>query len=150
VITNSMSTAISASRERVWQALTTPRELIRWNDQIVSLVEPAPGYPRVGQRSRWRYLMGGVEITATQTIQRLDIGERLQSEIRLGLFHFDETYALQSDPDDASRTRASLRVSASNSIPIVGGAIDRFEVRRLTVALIDSRLRSVQKWCENH
>ncbi len=149
MITSAISTAISASRERVWHALTTPSELIRWNDQIVSLVEPAPGYPRVGQRSRWRYLMGSVEITATQTIRRIELGERLQSEIRLGLFHFDETYALQSDPEDTRRTRVSLRVTASNSIPVVGGTIDRFEVRRLTAALIDSRLRSVQKWCEN-
>jgi uncharacterized protein YndB with AHSA1/START domain len=149
VITSAISTAIGATRERVWRALTTPSELIRWNDQIVSLVEPAPGYPQIGQRTRWRYRMGSVEVTAIQTIRRLDHQERLQSEMSMGLFHFDETYLLQTDPVDAGRTRVSLRVTASNSIPIVGGTIDRFEVRRLTADLIDSRLRSVQKWCEN-
>jgi hypothetical protein len=148
VITSAISTAIPATRERVWRALTTPSELIRWNNQIVSLIEPAPGYPQVGQRSRWRYRMGGVEITAVQIIRQLDPGKRLQSEMHLGLFRFDETYALQTDPVDR-RTRVSLRVTASNSIPVVGGTIDRFEVRRLTANLIDSRLRSIQKWCEN-
>ena len=145
-----MSTAIGASRERVWRALTIPSELIRWNDQIVSMVDPGPGYPRVGQRSRWRYTMGSVEITVTQTISRIDLGKRLQSEFCLGLFRFDETYSLQTDPIEPKRTRVSLRVTASNSIAVVGGTIDRFEVRRLTTNLIDSRLRSVQKWCENN
>jgi len=143
-----MSTAIGASRARIWRALTTPSELIRWNDQIVSLVEPAPGYPKIGQSSRWRYAMGSIEVSATQTIRELDVERRLQSEILLGLFHFDETYSL--DPVGASRTRVSLRMTASNSIPVVGGALDRFEVRKLTADLIDSRLRSVQRWCENH
>jgi uncharacterized protein YndB with AHSA1/START domain len=150
VITSALSTVISASRERVWRALTTPSELIRWNDQIISLVEPAPGYPRVGQRSHWRYVMGSVEITVTQTIRRLDLEERLQSEFDLGLFHYDETYVLQTDPVDTGRTRVSLRVVASNSIPVVGGTLDRFEVRKLAAGLIDSRLRSVRDWCENH
>ena len=54
LITSAMSTAVSATRERVWQALTTPSELIRWNDQIVALLDPLPDYPRVGQQSRWR------------------------------------------------------------------------------------------------
>ncbi len=145
-----MSTAIGASRERIWRALTTPSELIRWNDQIVSLVEPAPGYPQIGQRSRWRYAMGSVEVMATQTIRALDVEQRLQSEFLLGLFHFDETYSLHPDRTDASRTRVSLKMTASNSIPVVGGALDRFEVRKLTTDLIDARLRSVQHWCENH
>jgi hypothetical protein len=48
------------------------------------------------------------------------------------------------------RTRLSLRVVASNSTPVVGGSMDRFEIRRLSTELIDSRLRAVQKWCENH
>ena len=39
-----------------------------------------------------------VEITVTQTISRIDLGKRLQSEYCLGLFHFDETYSLQTDP----------------------------------------------------
>lgn len=93
--------------------------------------------------------MGSVEITVSQTIRRIDPGERLESEYRLGLFHFDETYDLQTDPVDAGRTRVSLRVTASNSIPFFGGSLDRFAVRKLSTELIDSRLRSVQKWCEN-
>jgi hypothetical protein len=38
---------------------------------------------------------------------------------------------------------------AENSIPIVGGLLDRFAVRRLAAQIVDSKLRSLQKWCEN-
>jgi len=40
-----------------------------------------------------------------------------------------------------------MRVVASNSIPIVGGEIDRFDVREMATNHVDLTLRSVQKWC---
>ena len=123
VITSVISTAITANRERVWQALTTPSELIRWDDQIVALLDPVPGYPRVGQRVRWRYHIGSIQIVAHQTIREIQPRERLQSAISLGLFRSDETYALADELNAPDRTRLSLKVVASNSIPVVGGHI---------------------------
>lgn len=149
MITSAISTAISAKRARVWRALTTPSELIRWDDQIVALLDPVVGYPRVGQRVRWRYHVGAIQIVVHQTIQEIQPRERLQSAISLGLFRFDETYALADEHSSPDRTRLSLKVVASNSIPVVGGLLDRFAVRRLSAELIDARLRSIQKWCEN-
>lgn len=150
MITSAMSTAIAASRQRVWHALTTPSELIRWNDQLIALLDPLTDYPRVGQRSRWRVSFGSVEIIAHQTIRDLLPLEKLQSAMAMGLFRFDETYGLSSDPGDGQRTHLGLRVIASNSLPVVGGSLDRFAVRELATDLIDARLRSIQKWCENH
>ncbi len=149
MITSAISTAITANRERVWRALTTPSELIRWDDQIVALLDPVPGYPSVGQRVRWRYHIGSVQIVAHQTIREIRPRERLQSAISLGLFRFDETYDLADELQTPDRTRLSLKLVASNSIPVVGGLLDRFAVRRLSAELIDARLRSIQKWCEN-
>jgi hypothetical protein len=35
-------------------------------------------------------------------------------------------------------------------VPVVGGELDRFDVRRLAAEMVDRNLRSIQKWCENH
>ncbi len=145
-----MSTLITAERKRIWRALTTPSELIRWDDQLIALLDPAPDYPRIGQQVRWQYRIGSVPVIVHQTIQRVQQGERLQSAISRGVFCFDETYTLADEIALPDRTRLSLRVVASNSTPLVGGLMDRFEIRRLSAELIDSRLRAVQKWCENH
>jgi hypothetical protein len=145
-----MSTLITAERDRVWRALTTPSELIRWDDQIVELLDSAPGYPQLGQQVRWRCRIGAVPIVVHQTIQEVQPGERLQSAISRGVFCFDETYTLADEPGLPDRTRLGLKVVASNSAPLVDGLMDRFAIRRLSAELIDSRLRAIQKWCENH
>ena len=144
-----MSTLIHAQRDRIWRALTTPSELIRWDEQLVALIDPAPDYPQLGQQVRWRSRIGSVPIVIHQTIQKIQPGEQLQSAISRGVFSFDETYTLADEIDLPDRTRLSLRVVASNSTPVVGGSLDRFQIRRLSAELIDSRLRAVQKWCEN-
>jgi hypothetical protein len=145
-----MSTLITAKRERVWRALTTPSELIRWDDQIIALLDSVSDFPRLGQQIRWRYRIGSVPVVVHQTIQEVKQGERLQSAISRGVFCFEEAYTLADDIALPDRTRLSLKVVASNSTPLVGGLMDRFAIRRLSAELIDSRLRAVQKWCENH
>ncbi len=145
-----MSTLITAERDRIWRALTTPNELIRWDDQLVELLDPVPDFPKLGQQVRWRYRIGSVPIIVHQTVQEVLPGERLQSAISRGVFCFDETYTLADEVAQPDRTWLSLKIVATNSTPIVGGSIDRFEIRRLSAELIDSRLRAVQKWCENH
>lgn len=150
MITSSMSTLITAERGRIWRALTTPSELIRWDDQLVALLDPVPDYPRLGQQVRWRYRIGSVPIVVHQIIQEVQPGERLQSAISRGVFCFGETYTLADEVGLPDRTRLSLKVVASNSMPVVGGLMDRFAIRRLFAEMIDSRLRAVQKWCENH
>jgi len=145
-----MSTLITAERDRVWRALTTPSEVVRWDEQVVELLDPLPDFPQLGQQVRWRCRVGSVPIVVHQTIQEVQPGERLQSSISRGVFCFDEIYTLADEPEARERTRLSLRVVASNSTAVVGGTMDRFAIRRLSAELIDTRLRAVQKWCENH
>jgi len=145
-----MSTLITAERDRVWRALTTPSELVRWDDQVLELLDPLPDYPQLGQQVRWRCRIGTVPIVVHQTIQEVSPGERLHSAISRGVFCFDETYTLAGEPGLPDRTRLGLKVVASNSTPLVGGSMDRFAIRRMSAELIDSRLRALQKWCEDH
>lgn len=145
-----MSTLITAERDRVWRALTAPSELIRWDEQIIELLDPVPDYPQLGQQVRWRCRIGSIPIVVHQTIQEVQPGERLQSAISRGVLCFDETYTLAQELALPDRTRLSLKIVASNSMPVVDGMMDRFAIRRLSAELIDSRLRAIQKWCENH
>ena len=57
-----MSVVINANRPSVWRALTTPSELIRWDDRLLELLESAEGYPSPGQHIRWRYRLGTVRV----------------------------------------------------------------------------------------
>jgi hypothetical protein len=77
-------------------------------------------------------------------------GELLHTISSLGLFRFDETFTLGQDGEDLDRTRVILKLRAENSLPVVGGLLDRFAVRRVATEIVDRKLRSVQKWCEGH
>jgi uncharacterized protein YndB with AHSA1/START domain len=144
-----MSTVIGSARSRVWRALTAPGEMIRWDERAVALLDPADDYPAVGRAVRWRYRVGTVPVVLHDRPLEVVAGQRLRSRIDLGLFHFDGTYALADEPGSPDRTRVTLKLVAENSVPVVGGLLDRFGVRRIGAQLADSRLRQLQKWCEN-
>ncbi len=144
-----MSTVIGAERARVWRALTEAAEVLRWDDHVLELFGPAGDYPQVGHKVRWRYRLGAIPVVLHECPLEVIPDARLRSSVALGLFHFEETFQLAAEPGDDQRTRLSLKLIASNSVPIVGGALDRFAVRRLANEFIDAKLRAVQKWCEN-
>jgi len=144
-----MSTAIGSSRARVWRALTDPDELMGWDERRVSLVDAAAAYPSVGEPVRWRYQLGSVLVILRDEPLEIDPGARLRSSLAFGQLELDETCTLGSEPGDPERTRLGLRVVASNSVPLVGGMLDRFSVREFVSEHADARLRAVQKWCEN-
>ena len=150
MITVAMSTAISASRDRVWRALTSPDELCRWDDRTDTLLDPGQDYPSVGRPVRWRGRMGPVTVILRDDPLEVIPGGRLRSKIATGLFRFDQTFTLNDDGGNGDRTRLTLKLVASNSLPVVGGMLDRFAVRRLATDLVNDRLRAVQKFCENH
>jgi hypothetical protein len=148
VITIAMSALIGAPRKRVWRALTVPEEIIRWDERLLSLTAAAPEHPRVGESVRWRCRLGSVAVDLVERPIEVVSCQRLLSEISLGLFRFEETCGLADEAGDESRTRLSLRLVASNSVPLVGGLLDRFEVRQLATTMVDSKLKALQRWCE--
>jgi hypothetical protein len=151
VITIAMSTVVHSPRDRVWRALTSPSELIRWDERKLSLEEPVNGYPSTEHAARWRYQLGSVAVELFDQPLEVMPRQRLRHAMSIGSsFAFEEIYTLVDD-GGGENTRLSLRLaSSSNSIPLVGGTLDRFDVRRLASEIVDGSLRSIQKWCENH
>jgi hypothetical protein len=149
VITIAMSTVIAAGRGDVWRALTSPAQLIRWDERLIELLEPADGYPQVGQRVRWRYRLGRIPVVLRDRPFEVKPPERLQCSVSLGLLRFTTAYTLGVETGGPDRTKLALRLATPNSVPVVGGAMDRFDVRRAAAEFVDARLRALQKWCEN-
>lgn len=145
VLTTAFSALIHAPRERVWQALTSPAELIRWDKAILALIEPADDFPAVGSRIRWRYKLGSVPVELRERPLEMVPEARLRSNVSLGLFRFEQTWQLASDRD---ATRLGIHLAANNSIAVVGGTVDRFDVRRLAAEYVDGKLRALRQWCE--
>lgn len=144
-----MTVLVEAPRARVWRAIAEPAETLQWDEQRLAPLEGS-GSPQPGDRQRWRYRLGSIPIVLTEQTLEVATGERLRSAVALGLFRFERTWTLADDVGDGPRTRVSLRLTASNSIPVLGGMVDRFAVRRMAAEYVDAKLRSLQKWCENH
>jgi uncharacterized protein YndB with AHSA1/START domain len=149
VITVSMAAVIAAPRECVWRALTSPQELIRWDDRVVALAQGADpgGGGRAGPQQRYR--LGSVSVDLRYRPLEVVPGQRLRSEVCLGLFRFEATYTLSPDDGDPTHTHLSLRLAFSNSVPVVGGCVDRFDLRRLASQLVAGNISALQRWCES-
>jgi hypothetical protein len=149
VISVSMAAVIGAPRERVWSALTSPQELIHWDDRMVMLAQGAD--PGVGRRARprQRYRLGSVCVDLRYRPLEVVPLRRLRSKVSLGLFRFEAIYTLSKEDGDPRRTRLSLRLAFSNSVPVVGGCVDRFDLRRLASQLVAGHIYALQCWCES-
>jgi uncharacterized protein YndB with AHSA1/START domain len=145
-----MTAVVDSQRERVWQALTDPAELMAWDEHILAIIEEQPRLPVAGHRRRWRYRLGSVQLVMHERHLTVEPVERLCSEVSLGTLRYRKTYTLVEQNGDTPRTRLGLKVVAENSVPVIGDVLDRFAVRRMTIEQVDTLLRSVQKWCENH
>lgn len=148
MITIAISTAVEAKRERVWRALTDPRELLHWDERLLGAIDPTDRYPQVGRLVRWRYRLGTVPVVLEDHPLEVVPGERLRSQLGFGHLRFDGIWTLGDESPDGRRTRLALRMVASNTAPLVGGLLDRFDVREITARIADARLRQIQKWCE--
>ena len=150
MITIAMVAMIEAEHQRVWRALTDPGELVSWHEHIIAPVESPDAYPCSGQHVRWRYKLGNVQLVMHDRPLEVIDQKRLRASISVGSMRYEQTFTLQPEPGTPSRTRLSMRVSAENSIALIGETVDRFEVRRMASEHIDTTLGALQKWCENH
>jgi len=146
VITIAMSTKVGAERERVWSALTDPSQRLRWDDSLEAPIDVGPDHPRPGDHARWRYRLHGMPVVLHERTLEVVAGKRLRSAMALGPFRFDLAYTVESE-DDGARTRVSAALAASNVVPVVGGALDRFAVRRLASEIVARSLESLRAHC---
>lgn len=143
-----MSTLVEASRPRVWTALTNPAEVVRWRPGLLAPVGEWNGYPVVGEPVRWRCRVRDLPVVLEDTPLEAATGELLRSRLRLGLFCFESTFTLAPSSRDGTQTRLGLRILAENQMPVVGGTIDRFDVRRFALDLATNHLCAARDWCE--
>ena len=152
LITIVMSAAIAAEPQRVWRALTDPSECIAWDENRLSALDSTDaagdGYPEPGEAVRWHYRLGSVPIVMREQPIEVVVGRKLHSKVTLGSLHFDQTFTLNLEHDPATdtdgvKTLLGMKAVASNSAPVLGAVIDRFEVRRITVDRVDATLRGV-------
>lgn len=142
-----MSTRIGAERNRVWKALTDPNQRVLWNPALLGPIEVPEDHPQVGQHARWRYRLRGVPVIMHDRTLEVVEGKRLRSAMALGPLRFDLTCSMESERD-RSRTRLSVALAASNVVPVMGGVVDRFAVRRHASEIVANLLSDVRAWCE--
>lgn len=149
-----MSTVIEASPRRVWRALTLPSERAAWDDRIIAPIDVDSSYPFAGQHVRWRSRLGGVPVVMHDRPSEIVPYERLQTVVQMGSLRTEQTWSLaaqgRDDAGEPASTLLGLKIVASNSVPVVGAEVDRFAVRRMTVDQVDTALKAVQHWCQEH
>lgn len=142
-----MTTRVAAERGRVWFALTDAAERIRWDAPLEEAIDVAPDHPTPGDHARWRYRLHGMPVVLHERTLEVVEGKRLRSAMSLGPFRFDLAYTLEPE-EDATRTRLSAALSASNVVPVVGGVLDRFAVRRLASEIVAGALEGMRAHCK--
>jgi len=142
-----MTTRIGAEPDRVWSALTDASERTRWDGPLEAPIDVAADHPRPGDHARWRYRLHRMPVVLHERTLEVVEGKRLRSTMNLGPFRFDLAYTLERE-EDGVRTRLSAALAASNVVPVVGGALDRFAVRRLAGEIVAQLLSDLRTHCE--
>lgn len=148
MITVGLASVMAAPRSRIWTALVDPKEVVHWRPGSVSESPPNHAYPSVGEAVRWQCRVHDLPIILHETPLEVVPGKQLRSRLRLGLFRFEESFTLAPSPGEPGRTRVGLHVYVPNEMPIVGGTLDRFAVRRLATELGGTHLQALRDWCE--
>lgn len=148
MITVGLASVMAAPRARIWTALVDPKEVVHWRPGAVPNTDPGAPYPEVGQPVRWSCRVRELPIVLHETPLEVVRGTQLRSRLRLGLFRFEEAFTLASTPGQPGRTRVGLHVCVPNEMPVVGGTLDRFAVRRLATELGGTHLQALRDWCE--
>jgi uncharacterized protein YndB with AHSA1/START domain len=143
-----MSAALAVPRARVWAALADPAEVVHWRPGLVAAPAGASRYPEPGETVRWRCRVRELPLELRETPLEVVTGERLHARLQLGLFRFEATFTLAPLTSEPPRTRVGLQVQVANEVPLVGGTLDRFGVRRLATELAATQLMALRDWCE--
>lgn len=144
MITVGLSAEIAAPRARVWSALADPSELAAWRPGLTAL-EGSGRWPSAGATLLSRARVHGLPLEVRETSLEAAPGERLHVRLHVGLFRCDATFSLGAHGE---RTRVGLQLHVANEIPVVGGTLDRFAVRRLATELAAARLAALREACE--
>ena len=148
LITLAMSEVVAAPRASIWSALANPAQALHWRPGAIAVLTPVLDEFLPGRRVRLRCQLAGVPVVLEELALEVWREEKLRSELRLGLFHCEETFTLTVADPDGGHTRVSLRITTPSETPLVGESLDRFAVRRFATELASSSLAGLREWCE--
>ena len=143
-----MGAEIQAERASVWAALSDPEQIAHWRPGVVGARTPEASYPTEGRRFSWSCRLHELPVELIETPIQVQPPSRLESDVTLGLFHFSQTFTLTHSTENRPGTRLVMRVATGNQMPVVGGCLDRFAVRRFATDLASTYLQAVRDWCE--
>ncbi len=139
-----VSVDIHASPARVWRALCDPAEVAQWDAGICAALDAPPDYPQPGQHVRWRCRHGAFRILHDRPHEV--VRERtLRSLLRVGPFHFDETYTLAAD---GGGCRLSAAMEVRLPLGIIGWVVERMYLGGHTRATVQASLEAIKRHCE--
>lgn len=142
-----MATDVAAPRDEVWRRLVDPDEVARWSPGACAPARAEEAWPEPGARLRLSTRVRALPVALEQRVLELTPGRRLRCDVRLGLVRFEAAFTLTSGVRGRG-TRLALRVVTGSEAPLVGGALDRFAVRRLASELAASWLAALREHCE--
>ena len=143
-----MGAEIQAEPSFVWAALSDPRQIAHWRPGVVAARTPDASYPTAGRRFRWMCRLHELPVELIETPIHVEPPSRLESDVALGLFHFSQTFTLTRSAENRRGTRLVMHVATDNQMPLVGGCLDRFAVRRFATDLASTYLQAIRDWCE--
>jgi hypothetical protein len=139
LLTLTFTAKVAASPRCVWRVLSDPASAANWLPFFCGWVgEPPTSISTLGAL-RFTSRLRGASVTAEVRVLEIAPG-RVRLHARFGLFAFEARFVLRPEPGLAGATRIGLVVSVENEIAVVGGTLDRFEVRRLASELAESAL----------
>jgi Polyketide cyclase / dehydrase and lipid transport len=149
LITVGLSAEVAATRAGVWSALADPAELAAWRPGLHA-APGTPTWPREGATLCSLARVHGLPLAVHETAVEAVAGERLHVRLRVGLFRCDATFTLAPLAGELAweRTRVGLQLQVANELPLVGGTLDRFSVRRIATELAAARLAALREACE--
>lgn len=143
----SESVEIAVPPDRVWQALTRPDEVVRWDTGIIKPLDAPADYPKAGQHVRWQYRLGPLPLVLHDRPTLVEATSTFASSIRLGPFDFKEIYTLRGM--GTSDTELTAELSLASRIPLLGSLIERIVGEPLARATVRSSLAAIKRHCEN-
>lgn len=141
-----MATEVAAGRGEVWDRLVDPEELARWHPGADASPRVEGDWPAPGSRLHLFTAVRELPVELRQTVAELETGRSLRCRVRLGLYAFEGIWTLTAE--GPARTRVGLRIVTQSEVPLVGGALDRFAVRRLAQEMAAAWLDALRDHCE--
>ncbi len=141
---------IDANLDRVWRALSDPREVPQWDSNLAHPLDVPPNYPHLTQEqeAQWKYWLGPFPCVLHDRPFDVVARQTYASNNRVAFIRFRERYTLHAVAP--AQTQVDFVVSIWTTIPILGPGLDRLALKPITDKTIAASLKKLRQWCETH